>query len=709
MPQGRAYPPRSSRPLVGPKPELLAPAGGLAAWAAAIEAGADAIYAGFSHFSARALADNFTLPELSGLIRQSQIHGVKVYLAFNSLIKESELPQAFRALIAMAEMGPDAFIMQDLGLAALARRHCPQIPLHASTLTAVYSRAGLVALKKLGFQRAVLPRELSLREIEGLINAEIMPLEIFIHGSMCFSFSGLCLFSSFLGGRSALRGACAQPCRRAWQNHGHRDTFFSAADLSAAEAIAHLRSWPLGALKIEGRMKGPDYVSRVVKAYRLLLDCPEAAWPEALTEAQALLREVASRPTGEGFLAGARSALAHQGVAGLKVGLLWPLSQWRGEVTLEREIGLLDRLRLVAGPGQAGLAFKLRKMLLDGQEVSVAPAGATVTIVLEESETEKSPEAQSLFQGLLYLTGSGRLEKEYLAKEPARKARQTAQSYQPSPKSPPLPPELRPRGAGVTNYPFLKRLWLWLDDLAPLPEITPLAPERLVLSLTPNNARSFGRWKKSLRGGPRVVWSWPPLLFGSSWEKTRRETLRLIDQGFREFLVANLGQAEFLSSLGQGLQIWGDHRLGPLNHFSEAALTQLGLQGVTLSLEVDQETYQGLTKADREGAVLLYLFGRPALFTSRFQPLGLKRGPIVSLRGEKFLAAQEGDAFTILSESRIFMGGYLKGPAPRRLAGLLVDLRQEPRPGEMARAVRKAVAEGRGHLGSSFNLKRGLK
>jgi putative protease len=651
------------------------------------------------------LADNFSLAELSGVIRQSHEREVKVYVALNSLIKETELPQAYETLMALAELNPDAFIIQDLGLASLARRYCPQIPLHASTLTAVYSRAGLVALQKLGFQRVVLPRELSLREIDNLLRAEILPLEVFIHGSMCFSFSGLCLFSSFLGGRSALRGGCAQPCRRSYSNGPKKGTFFSAADLMAAEALPIFKSSSLAALKIEGRMKGPDYVSRVVKAYRLLLDAPPEDFEETLREAKALLSQVAGRPASLGFLTGPSAALVPQGVAGLKIGFFEPLSPDSGQIKLDRSLALKDRLRLVPAAGQEGLAFKLKKMVLAGEEIQEAEAGSLVTIFVGLSPSDKALGA--LPKGVIYLTTSGQEEKAYLATDLVKKARHLASSYNFQRLS--LPKEFKAKENGRENFPFARHLWLWLDQLDNWPEILKSGPERLVLVLTPANARSFGRWKKNARTGPQVVWSLPALLFTKGWEKARQDIARLIDQGAREFMVANLGQAEFLASLGANLKIWGDHRLGPLNHLAEAALANLGLKGLTLSPEMDLTTYQSLVKKPRTEAILLYIFGRPALFTSRFQVLGLKRGPIVSPRGEKYLAATEGDAFILQAETRVFLSGYLKTPAPQRLAGLLVDLRLEPRPGEMARLVKKAVAEGRGSLGSSFNWKRGLR
>jgi putative protease len=679
-----------------------------------VEAGADAVYAGFSSFSARAYADNFSLAELSGVIEESRRCGVDVHIAFNSLIKEGELAQAFKTLMALAALKPAAFIIQDLGLAHLARSHCPQIPIHASTLTAAYTRGGLYALKSLGFSRAVLPRELGFKEIETLVSSDIMPLEMFVHGAMCFSFSGLCLFSSFLGGRSALRGGCTQPCRRSYLNAGKKRTFFSAADLEASEFIPAILSLPIGALKIEGRMKGPDYVRNTVRAYRLLIDGGPEGWEDSISEAGELLDEVAGRPAGIGFLKGFSAPLVPQGASGQEVGSFYPTGPDQGQVKLMRPIRLLDRLRLVPAPGQEGLSFKVRKMLVSDKEVAEARAGETVGLFVgrrSEAGDKKPGTARDLNvlpKGLLYLTSSGRTEKEYLSRPMVRKVKILADGYKAP--SVALPRELKARTQGQAHgFAYLKHLWFWVQDLDSFPEILKSSPEKLILPLTADNVRTFGRLKRAFRSGPDIVWSLPPLLFSRSWEKTRRDLGSLTEQGFREFMVAGLGQAAFLARTEKKLKIWGDYRLGPMNRFAGHSLAELGFCGVTLSPELDQETYSGLVKSPWPGQILIYLFGRPALFTSRFQPQGLKHGPIVSERGEKFWAGTEGDAFTLYSESRIFMNACLKSPVPGPLAGLIADLRQEQRPGETARAVRKAVAEGRGSLGSGFNFKRGLR
>ncbi|MDR1109980.1 MAG: U32 family peptidase [Deltaproteobacteria bacterium] len=686
------------------RPEILAPAGGPSSWAAALAAGADAVYAGLDHFSARAYAENFSLAELNGLVEESRRVGVKVYLAFNSLIKDTELAEAFKTLCAVSEMRPDALIVQDLGLAHLVRKYHPGLPLHASTLTAVHNVDGLAALASLGFSRAVLPRELNLSEISVLSQRSPIGVEVFVHGALCFSFSGLCLMSSFLGGRSALRGGCTQPCRRAYQNAGRQRTFFSLSDFLGLGFIPELRKLPIAALKIEGRMKGPDYVGQVVKAYRLMLDADENSLEEAYGQASELLKAIPGRPSGPGFIAGDPMAPAiweGRNSSGLKLGELRPAGKGLGQITLVAPLRLLDRLRLVGDVGEDGQAHKLRRMWRDGQEVSEAARGETVTIAI--GDPGQAPPA-----GLVLRIGSGSLEKELMASEPVKRLRSLARQY--SPPSPgPAPALGRERGQTPMAPGRSQPLWLWLDGPHNLQDMLRLRPRKIILPLTAENAKELGRQRKMLSSFSDFVWSLPPLLLGHGQEKARREAAKLIEAGHRDFMISNLGQAPFMSRLKPGgLKIWADHRLGVLNHLAGQALHELGLAGVTISLESDQETIARLAQASFPGGVLMYLYGRPALFTSRFRPPSLRRGPIVSQRGEKFWAAEDGDAFILQSEHRVFLGGLLKAPKPRGFVGLVIDLRREPNPAEAARRLRKAIDQGRGSPGLSFNFKRGL-
>ena len=694
----------AGRPLVV-NPEILAPAGSKASWAAAVEAGADAVYLGLNDFSARAYADNFSLAELKAVIEESHAAGVKIYLAFNSLIKEGELGTAYKLLAASASFGPDGLILQDLGLAALAARHFPQIPRHASTLTAVHSLPGLVMLKEAGFERAVLARELAFDEVEALSTHSPIEVEIFIHGALCFSFSGLCLMSSFLGGRSALRGACTQPCRRNYQRGGRKGAFFSTTDLSTARYFNELRRLPISSFKIEGRMKGPDYVGRVVKAYRMLLDAPDRDWPYALLEAENILAEAPSRQQSGGPLAasveGALAPLAAT-TSGLKLGWLEPEAPGRGRITLERPVELGDRLRLQSKAGEESAGFNLKSLEVEGQAVSEAAAGAVAVLGSPNLPEQK---------GLLFKVSSGSEEKYYLNSPLVKAVKEAAKKIKlPAPKA--LPPDLKaggPRPPAVE--PGRLPLWIWLERAEDMRELGGLAVGKIILPLTVPNARHIRHNRRHLKDvSAKLVWSLPPLIFHRRQTLLGQELAKLIAGGFKNFLVSNLGQINMIKRAGreaEGLKIWGDHRLGVLNHLAEEALSRLGLEGVTLSLEAEAETYQALWKASSPARRLLYLYGHPALFTARY-PLDQRKVAIVSPKGEKFHLALEGEETVLMAERAVFMSQFLKMPPLAGGAGLIVDLRAEAHLGPRLRDLKKALTGGRSGLGSSFNFKRTL-
>lgn len=263
-------------PASPPRPEILAPAGDTDSFLAAIAAGADAVYCGLKNFSARMEAQNFSLSELSALTELAHTKGVRVHVALNNLLKTNELAQAGRLLDRLTrQVQPDALIVQDLAFPVLARQVGFTGELHLSTLANAGTVAGLSAITALGVQRLVLPRELSIDEIKAIAAhcPETLDLEVFVHGALCYAVSGRCYWSSYLGGKSGLRGRCVQPCRRTYRQKNQKLPFFSCDDLSLdvlvrpLAQIAKVRSW-----KIEGRKKGPHYVYHAVRAYAMLRD-----------------------------------------------------------------------------------------------------------------------------------------------------------------------------------------------------------------------------------------------------------------------------------------------------------------------------------------------------------------------------------------------------------------------------------------------------
>jgi len=693
--------PSPHSPVPSAPPALLAPGGSKGAWAAAVEAGADAVYVGLRDFSARTYAENFTLAELAGVIKESRRAGIKIYLAFNSLVKEAELGAAWKLMAAAAELGPDALIIQDWGLSRLAAAYFPQVPRHASTLTGVHSLPGLVALKEAGFTRAVLARELAFDEVAALSAHSPIGLEVFIHGALCFSVSGLCLMSSFLGGRSALRGGCTQPCRRSYRQGRCQAAVFSLADLSLAPYLREVRRLPLAGLKIEGRMKGPDYVGRVVRAYRLLLDAPDEDWPRSLAEAENILAQVPGRRTSGGPWAarteGPLAPLSRETTSGLKLGFMEPAGPGRGRLTLLNPVARLDRLRLQARTGEESAAFNLKGLWRDQEAVEEAPAGAEVVL-----EAPRLPDGS----GWLFKIASGREERAFLA-SPLVRGLAAETAALPAGRS--LPPELKPPGrpaASARLEPGSRRFWLWLERAEDIRTAAGFGPARLILPLTEANIRHVRRHRRHFKDeAARLVWSLPPLLYHRRQAWLGRELGGLLTAGFRTFLAANLGHLNILRRAGA--EIWADHRLGVLNHQAEAALAEMGCRGVTLSLEMDEETALAFWARPATAGRLIYLYGRPALFTTRL-PLE-SREALVSPKNEKFRLAREGEAVIVVSDRPVFLAPLLKKPPLPGGAGFILDFRRETNLAEKLRTMKKILAIGAaGSQGSAFNLKRTL-
>lgn len=339
-----------------PTPELLSPAGDWDCARAAVAAGADAIYFGLPQFNARLRADNFTNDDLPELMDFLRLHGVKGFVTMNTLIFPVELEAAEQQLRRVAEAGVDALIIQDLGLARMASKMAPGVEIHASTQMTITSPEGLELVESLvPLQRAVLARELSVREIERFNNPQT-PLEVFVHGALCVAYSGQCLTSESLGQRSANRGECAQACRMPYEivvdgetrDLGEVRYLLSPQDLAAVDLIPDLVKAGVKSFKIEGRLKSPEYVTAVTSVYRKALDAAMEAStiddpPSPITHADRYALEMTfSRGLTTGWLGGTNHPYLTHGRYGKKRGpLLGTISECRnGWITLTGTTGV---------------------------------------------------------------------------------------------------------------------------------------------------------------------------------------------------------------------------------------------------------------------------------------------------------------------------------------------------------------------------------
>lgn len=388
--------------------ELLAPAGEKAAAYAAFAFGADAVYTGLPKFSARAEAVNLSAADLEEVCAFA--HGAarrrKVYVTLNTLVRMEERAEVIRALALCAECGADAVIVQDAGVARLAKRYFPELRLHASTQMAIHNAEGAREAVRLGFKRVTLARELTMEEIRSLVQAVPVEVESFVQGALCYSYSGLCLYSALLRGRSGNRGACAYPCRdwfaatRGGEGHGGAGRLpFAMKDLSAVPCLQELVRTGVHSLKIEGRKKSPLYVAAAVRLYRGLLDGTFSAAQRE--EAVLDLQTVFSRPWTTLHLRGrgnadviSPEATGHRGAPLGRVDLAThSFLQFRTKLPLEVHDGI--QLMLAGETRPCGFAVE-ELTLEDGRQVFAAPAGALVEVPLPRG-TPFVPKGTELF------------------------------------------------------------------------------------------------------------------------------------------------------------------------------------------------------------------------------------------------------------------------------------------------------------------------
>lgn len=591
--------------------EVLAPAGGPEALRAAVFSGADAVYLGGPAFGARAHAKNFSLEELSEAVRFCHGRDVRVHVTVNTLLKDSELPEALALVSRLCQIGVDAVLVQDMGLFAALRDRAPELPLHASTQMSLHTPGGARLLYELGAERVVLARELSLAEIREISAACPVELEAFVHGALCMSLSGQCYFSAMLGGRSGNRGMCAQPCRLPFAAPGGTGHDLSLKDLSFFRELEQLREAGVCSAKIEGRMKRPEYVAAAVSACRRAADGEPV--PEALTKN---LEAVFSRSGfTDGYLTGRRGremfgVRTKEDVTDATGQVFSQLKQlYRGErqsvplsLTLREENGKLSltavddagneavaELALPEGeyprlPAErceaqlrktGGTPFRVDELSLPEQGVpaGIAPLNALRRQALTELLDKRSRRAPIPFR-----------QKEYVVSPREISLKGTAGKL-------PLRAYFRSAGQVCREALSCESIALPLDT----------AVEEL----------------RRLReqGFSRILLEQPRALFGG--ENGVRELMAArMEDGFREFVVGNLGGLWLGRQLGAKL-----HGGFSLNIFNTAALDhfeELGLSTAELSFELSGREAAALGGKLPRG---MMVYGRQALMLTRNCPL----------------------------------------------------------------------------------------
>lgn len=631
------------------KPELLAPAGSREALVAAVRCGADAVYLGVGAFNARQNAANFTPEELFEVTAYCHERGVAVHLALNTLLREDEMAGALALAETAGKAGVDALIVQDPGLARRLRAAMPTMPLHASTQLSCHTPAGVDSLRDAGFSRVVLSREMSREEIAACIgrNCEI---EVFVHGALCMSVSGQCYLSAMLGGRSGNRGLCAQPCRLPFSaENGQGEAALSLKDQSLIPHIPELMGMGVASLKIEGRMKRPEYVAAAVTACRTALD-GQPPDPELLTD----LQNVFSR---SGFTDGYYTG--HRGASMFGV---------RRKEDVEASAGALSRLTPLYRHERQSVPVTMELYMIPDRPVTLTvsdTAGHTTTVTGSVPEpvrtqplsAEKAAGALAKTGGTPYFTAQSTCHIDSTVTLPLsalsalrRDALTQLSTHRVIPQVKPFA-DKTPAAITVTA-PFSGRCVVRLSD--PTQSTADLtAADTVVLPLSAAVPTTMPPDKLAVE--------LPRGLFGKE-EAARRELSRWRDAGVTLALCNNVGAVRLARECD--MRALGGFGLNLCNTDAATALSHMGLCGAVLSFELTFAQMWPLCGGTLPAG--LFVYGRQPLMLTRNCPRrcaagscdGCADGGLVDRKNVRFPTQCAGGCTELLNSVRLELAAH---------------------------------------------------
>ena len=589
--------------------ELLSPAGSPEAVIAAVQNGADAIYMGLGNFNARRGAKNFTDEEFERSMRYCRIRGCKVYVTLNTLVNDREIAQAVESARLASQLGADGIIIQDLGLAYAIRQALPDIPLHASTQMSIHNLAGVEAAAEMGMTRAVLARELSLEQIKFITQHASIETEVFVHGALCFCQSGQCYMSALIGRRSGNRGMCAQPCRMQYSLGGRMDDYpMSLKDNCLVDRLRELEDAGVACLKIEGRMKRPEYTAIVTKIYSKALKEHRQPSDE---EMETLEKAFSRQGFTQGYFNGDKKDMFGRREE--------PDKDTEKLFTLARKgysEGELRRVPVhfytVAEKGMPVKAIAFdddgnRAAAMGGVPEKARGQGLTATYITEQMfKTGGTPyncvENRAQADPGLYLPASeiNDLRRRLVSELSEQRAKPPIRRVGKLPE--------KPKGKLPTGDPAMIFQVLTEEQLSP--ELAALKPQYLYVPLTLMTEK-LDLLRPFAEQGTIPVAVLPRVIADNEAAAVYDMLSRMFDQGVNEALVGNLGHAMLAKKAGMKLR--GDFGLNTFNSLSMEVIRQAGFISATASFELRLSQIRDMIKPlDTE----LIIYGRIPLMVS---------------------------------------------------------------------------------------------
>lgn len=659
------------------KPELLLPVGNTESFFAAAEGGADAVYLGLRQFNARNRADNFTPGQFLALLCEAKKRDIKVYLTLNTVIKNRELPELLDILYFLSGTNVSALIIQDWGVYYLVKKYFPNLTLHASTQKGFHNSAGTLFARKAGFERVILARELTMPELQTISTQDHVDLEMFVHGALCYSFSGLCLFSSYIGGMGANRGFCTQPCRRVFEVNGEKKYLFSLKDNELINSIPELIKLGITSFKVEGRMKSAEYVYRVARAYRMVIDDPEKK-----EEAGKLLQYDMGRQKTSYFAGGdVREALSGHPGTGLFIGTVRESSPAAIKVETSHPLETGNRIRIHSRLTDERKVLKIKNIQADGNNIFII---------------------KSSFPGVrkgdrVFLAGLR--DKKFPNKFETKEKPVTVRM-----------PNDRKRTilnqTGKLSKPGKEQIFLRIGDLKWLRKIEFREIEGLIINLPEGDWEEFDTSTYFLKKNAEKIWIELPSFIPEKKVPYYQNLIHnLLKQNINQFMLGHLSQrviipANALCSTNENVYAFNDAAI--------SFLREQNIKNYIYPLENDFENLDQLKQ--RDGIVPVYF--HPRLFYSRMpvSPDTRNGNDFIDDRGEHFRKFVRNGMTVVVPADPVSLLQYKSKLTSKGFRKFLIDLSFEKPSGNiLQKLIKRLKRSEQVQPSTNFNFTRGLK
>lgn len=667
------------------KPELLLPAGNTESFFAAISGGADAIYLGLKKFNARNRAKNFSFSDLPDAVNFAHSKNKKIYITLNTLIKNEEINELIEVLHILSQINIDAIIIQDLSILNLVNNFYKNLKIHASTQMAVHNSSGCNYFEKIGFERVILAREITGQELKHIVTKSKIQKEIFVHGALCYSLSGHCLFSSYLGGNSANRGLCTQVCRRNFISDNSEGAFFSLKDFQLIDFIPFFSKLKISSLKIEGRMKNPEYIYNVAKAYRMAIDDHSK-----IEEAKGILKNDYAREKTSWFMGkDIKNSITTNTNTGLYVGKIHSVNKDLFKIISEIKLNERSKLRSRNSKDTETEYIRIYKISNSGKEYSIYCNTGTLSVNDE-----------------IYLAGTN--VQDFKTKFPGSQTKNLKTTGE----------KQRATIKNLFRIPNPKtgniKLFLRISDISDIKRIEPDKFEAIFFkirsvdlsiftdtnSLQQNetiknkfNVETIGTEIKQ-----KLHLELPKYISENKISEYKDIIKKLTDSGLRNFVISNISQIELLP---KNCNISCNENIYLLNDIAINFVQSKGIKNYCYPLEND---YPNMLKGkDRNGIIPVYYY--PELFYSRM-PKNVKS--LKDDNGKQFRKLTF-NGFTIITDKNpVSLTHNINKFRNKGFYKFLIDISLEPNKQKLPYIINAFNKSEKIKGSEDFNIKKGL-